>query len=48
MKRIYIKPHTRTVFIVSRQLLAGSVTSVQNDEDINWKDDGFPEEEPDY
>lgn len=49
MKKTYIKPCTRTVLItVPSSLLAESIKGLQNDEGLNWSEEGIPDDEPDY
>jgi hypothetical protein len=53
MKKNYMKPTMRVVKMQHRQhILAGSglrgVKSVNNSENINWKDGGFVDGEDDY
>ena len=50
IKKEYVKPSMKVIKIQHSQMLCSSpgVRSVSNDEDFNWKTDGFGDEELDY
>ena len=49
-KKEYVKPSMKVVKIQQTQMICTSpgVRSVNNDEGIDWKTDGFADEEGDY